>query len=206
MSDTIPQDTPKKQCTACEELLDATTDFFYLHKDRNYLFSVCKTCYAKKSKAKREADIEAARAYKRENAAKHKDHAKEYRQANAEKLDQRRRAYYAEHKDERRAYERAHNKAHPDRRRVIHHNRKARQKAIPGSYTAQDVQDQLKRQKKKCYWCHEKLTKYHVDHIVPVTREGSSNGPDNLVLACPTCNTKRGNKLPHEWSEGGRLL
>ncbi len=210
---TIPENTsgdnPEKRCTGpCKRVLPATTEFFYAaSKTRpGSLFGRCKVCYLEQIKAKREANREAFRARGRESAARRRDHAKEYRKANADKLDQWRRAYYAEHKADRRAYERAYNKAHPDRRRVIHHNRKARQKAIPGSHTAKDIQDQRKRQKDLCYWCHQKLTKYHVDHIVPVTREGSSNDPWNIVLACPVCNTKRGNKLPHEWSEGGRLF
>jgi len=45
-----------------------------------------------------------------------------------------------------------------------------------------------------------------VDHVIPIAREHTSNAPDNLVIACRTCNLKKGNKRPHEWIEGGRLL
>lgn len=85
------------------------------------------------------------------------------------------------------------------------HIRRAHKNAAPGKYTAQDVQAQFQRQKGKCYWCHKKLTTYHVDHIIPLSR-GGSNWPDNIVMACPTCNCSKHNKLPHEWERGGRLF
>lgn len=50
------------------------------------------------------------------------------------------------------------------------------------------------------------MTRYAgVDHVVPLVK-GGSNGPDNLVIACSTCNLRKNDKLPHEWPEGGRLL
>jgi 5-methylcytosine-specific restriction endonuclease McrA len=41
--------------------------------------------------------------------------------------------------------------------------------------------------------------------VVPLSR-GGSNGPENIVIACPTCNLAKKDKMPHEWPEGGRLL
>jgi 5-methylcytosine-specific restriction endonuclease McrA len=90
--------------------------------------------------------------------------------------------------------------------RVYSRNRKMLKKGLEGTYTDQDIQDRFSRQKGKCYWCHAKLTTYDVDHIIPITRPGSSNHPYNLVLACPICNQSRGKKLPHEWSKYPRLF
>lgn len=110
--------------------------------------------------------------------------------------------------DKARAYEREARRRHPEHTR----NRRARRLSAQGSFTEQDVQQQYKRQGGKCYYCKTKFDKkrgragFHADHIVPLTREGSSNFPWNIVLSCPTCNLKKGNKLPHEWPEGNRLL
>ena len=72
-----------------------------------------------------------------------------------------------------------------------------------GKYTAADVAAQYLRQHGSCYWCGVKVGKaYHVDHVFPLSR-GGSNGPDNLVVACPACNCAKGAKLPHEFA--GRL-
>lgn len=43
------------------------------------------------------------------------------------------------------------------------------------------------------------LTKYSftVDHILPVSR-GGKNTWSNTVCACPNCNQRKGNRMPHE--------
>lgn len=83
--------------------------------------------------------------------------------------------------------------------------RRARKLNAEGVGLSFDIETQLKRQKGKCYYCQCKLNKYHVDHVVPLNKNGSEY-PDNKVLACPHCNLSKGDKLPHEWVSGGRLL
>lgn len=86
---------------------------------------------------------------------------------------------------------------------------RARKKNAHGSHTAQEIQEQLIRQKHKCYYCKAKLgskrSSYHADHIIPLS-QGGTNYIDNIVLTCPTCNLSKGSKQLHEWSEGGRLI
>ncbi len=100
--------------------------------------------------------------------------------------------------------------------RVKRHNRRTRARAILGTHTPGQIQEQLKRQKHKCYYCHARLKRtkgkyvYHIDHTFPLSRVVGNDTPANdisyLVLACPTCNMKKGDKFPWEWPEGGRLL
>jgi 5-methylcytosine-specific restriction endonuclease McrA len=125
----------------------------------------------------------------------------EYRITHREKMRELAKAYYRKHPEKASTYLRN----HPEKRRVYQATRRARQISVGGSFTAYDIEKQHRAQKGKCYWCHKQLTRYHVDHIVPLSRNGSNN-PDNLVVACSTCNTSRGKKLPHEWPQGGRLL
>ncbi|HJT55833.1 MAG TPA: HNH endonuclease [Ktedonobacteraceae bacterium] len=103
------------------------------------------------------------------------------------------------------AYHKAEYQKHRERYIVKAHKRRALILNAPGNHTAEDIRQQFKRQKGKCHYCHNKLAKYHIEHVVPVTR-GGSNDMSNIVLACPPCNWRKGNKLPHEWPEGGRLL
>lgn len=98
--------------------------------------------------------------------------------------------------------------------------RRARQRSVKGTYTAQDIQEQLKRQGYRCYYLgcgqakFEKDTqnlygyRFHVDHLIPLSRTDAtpSNDISNIVLACPACNLKKHDKLPHEFYEGGRLF
>ncbi len=47
----------------------------------------------------------------------------------------------------------------------------------------------------KCAYCLTSIEKrYHIDHVIPLTR-GGSNWPMNLALACVRCNTSKGNRL-----------
>lgn len=145
-----------------------------------------------------------------------------YHTANREQLAERRRQQYKEHREHYLAQKKRDHEKHKEqhyasqklyrkteRGRLIHralwHKREARKKAIGGSYTAQQIQDLLKRQKRKCYYCHKRLEKYHVEHVIPLSR-GGSNDISNIVIACPTCNMRKHDRLPHEWPEGGRLL
>lgn len=95
------------------------------------------------------------------------------------------------------------------------HNRDARKKGTKGTYTAEQIQGLLIRQCHRCYYCSAKFEHkngkyiYHIDHTFPLSR-ASGDDPINdisyLVLACPTCNIRKGNKYPWEWIDGGRLL
>jgi 5-methylcytosine-specific restriction endonuclease McrA len=84
------------------------------------------------------------------------------------------------------------------------HRRRAHERAAEGHFTAQDIQNLLKGQRGKCAECKKKLEKYHIDHIIPLTR-GGSNWPHNLQLLCPPCNLSKGNKLPHEFDGSGQM-
>ena len=108
-----------------------------------------------------------------------------------------------EHPDEISSCERAWRKNNPEKKLAVNRNRRARLCGNGGTHTAADVWAQYKRQNGKCYWCREKLDSYHVDHVVPIVL-GGSNGPENLVVACPACNLAKGSKHPMEYA--GRLF
>lgn len=50
-----------------------------------------------------------------------------------------------------------------------------------------------------CYWCGIAVSRKDaiLDHKIPLDK-GGSNGYDNLVLACASCDKKKGNKMPHD--------
>lgn len=93
-----------------------------------------------------------------------------------------------------RAQEAAWRQANPEKVRAKHARRRARELALSGTFTATDIQNQYAVQQGICYYCRAdlKVTNYHVDHKIPVSRGGGSNAPDNLVCACPTCNLRKG--------------
>ncbi len=195
-------------CRKCGCTKPLTEEYFYKDPVRRYgLTETCKTC--------KNAQI---KAYRTEHPEIYKEQWQRQRHLRKDKNV----AYYLTHKEKwvdsgrRRRREKGEQIREQKRRyfqtergklaqRTASRNRKARNKGAEGKFTGQDVQRQLKAQHNKCYWCQDKLAKYHIDHIVPLSR-GGTNCPDNLVVSCPTCNLRKNNKYPHEWIEGGRLL
>ena len=63
-----------------------------------------------------------------------------------------------------------------------------------GSHTYNDIENILIFQKNKCVICKVSIKKkYHVDHVIPLSR-GGSNDKDNIQLLCPSCNMSKGAK------------
>ena len=88
-------------------------------------------------------------------------------------------------------------KEHPLEMRAIVARRRALIAQAEGQYSKQDVERMLVEQDGFCLACRGDLwiLGFHVDHIHPLSK-GGSNGPENLQLLCPTCNRKKGAKLP----------
>lgn len=182
-----------RKCTACDAVKPATTEYFDLRDaKRGTLHSECKPCKAKRWQR---------------DLAKKPGYWCEHYENNIEYHRERVKRYNHEHAEERKQHRREYDRLHPEVYRAYNAKRRSRRKGVGGKYTKDDVIDQHKRQKGKCYYCHVKVgNKYHVDHIVPLTRDGSSNDKWNIVIACSSCNSSKSNKLLHEWHAGGRLL
>lgn len=117
-------------------------------------------------------------------------------------------AYREAHREKLRLAGRVYSASHPEQHKATTRTWRARRKNAGGSHTAADVARQTTAQKGRCFWCRKPLPvgkARHVDHVMPLSR-GGSNGPENIVIACQTCNQRKSWKLPHEWPEGGRLL
>lgn len=174
----------------------------------------------------REAIRENNRRYEQKTRGKRAEYFKEYHKNNPDVGRHARKNYYYRHREAENKVSRLYtlnnpekvrrlrqrwSAAHPEQRKAISHKRRALKRGNGGTYTAQDIRNKLIAQKHTCYYCHNTLKKrgkkylYHVEHVVPISK-GGSNWPDNIVIACPTCNQKKGDKLLHEWLEGGRLL
>lgn len=211
---------PQKLCSACNNLYPATPEYF-TRNGKNRLSSRCKQCKSQIDKVYREAHADERHAYQKvyrqthieERRAYHKaygyTHIEERRvrnQDHADNIYEKQRTYREKHAEKISMRRRAYRLAHIEEERAITRNRHARKKSNGGIHTAADIQKQYANQKGKCYYCQAKVgSTYHVDHVIPLSRNGS-NDPSNLVIACTVCNARKYNKLPHEWPEGGRLL
>jgi 5-methylcytosine-specific restriction endonuclease McrA len=86
---------------------------------------------------------------------------------------------------------------------VFAHRRRARLLAVGGSFTTKEWLDLLSRHP-TCPRCHRRWEDIPLprgrksaasrDHIIPITRTGSSNGIANIQPLCYSCNSKKGNR------------
>jgi DNA repair exonuclease SbcCD ATPase subunit len=88
--------------------------------------------------------------------------------------------------------------------RVYYHNRHARKNGKRISVNIAETLFQL--QSGKCPVCRQPLTKYHLDHKMPLAL-GGSNTDDNIQLLCPPCNLEKSAKHPIDFMQSkGYLL
>lgn len=88
----------------------------------------------------------------------------------------------------------------PEKFKASRAKRRAKKKAANGSYTGKELKTLLKTQQNKCACCSKSLTKFHVDHIMPL-KLGGSNYIWNIQLLTPDCNLSKGALHPDEWLE-----
>ena len=96
----------------------------------------------------------------------------------------------------------------PEKHAMRSRLRRARRRNIEGHHTAEEVAELMIKQKHKCVACFVRLKdKYDVDHIIPLTKPGSTNWISNIQILCVSCNRKKNAKDPIRWAqENGRLL
>jgi len=74
----------------------------------------------------------------------------------------------------------------------------AKKRGAGGHYETDDIHRLFLEQSGVCL-CGKSLNDgYHIDHIIPVSR-GGTTWPSNLQLLCPRCNLSKGSKTMEEW-------
>lgn len=88
-----------------------------------------------------------------------------------------------------------HHDERPDLRKKNLENRRKRLLNAVGSHVKEDVEKIRKRLRDRCFYCGEDASgrKGTVDHMVPLVK-GGTNFPNNLTLACRTCNFDKHSK------------
>lgn len=171
-------------------------------------YSLCKACRAVASAARREKpDVKArekerlAKQYQDNKEELLKRRAIRYRE-NIERYKETYRAWRENNLERHREMCRTWARNNPEAMRAIVARRRAMLLSAEGRYTKHDIQQLKDQQKSICPSCGVDLrvSGFHVDHIHPLSK-GGTNWPDNLQLLCPTCNRKKGSKLPDEHRE-----
>lgn len=153
----------------------------------------CAECAKEDDIKVRDKRLEYFSDYQKKNPEKAKAACAKYNEANREKRREqdRLRKQKPETKAKRAAYERA---------------RRQNKRAGGGDIKKSDIDFLYLSQKGCCASCFQKLSKFHVDHIMPLYLGGNSD-LTNLQILCPDCNLKKGKMHPQEWAlKNGRLF
>lgn len=200
-----------KQCSRCNNSF--SLDNF--RTKGNYFFSYCKSCEREYSKIYREKNKEKIKKSKSEYYFKNIDEIKikqkEYKENNKDillfKKRHKSKIYRENNKDKIIQYRKIYNKRLSCK--VSKKNYKHKRRAIEnaGDITNKQLL-KLENNINKCYWCNNKIidNKYHLDHYIPLSK-GGKHTISNLVVSCPNCNLKKGNKDPYKFAlTKGKLL
>ena len=195
-----------KQCNKCKCTKPAATTFFHRCKAaKDGLQYRCKVCQYTRKIDDEQANPErkkarSARSYQR-HKEKRKAEARQYYEENREAQLAKRREWYVKNRKRMLVLGEAYYQANKERFFEWRDARRARLANAEGRYTRQDVKDLYVEQDGRCAYCNCELNgTYHVDHVIPLVR-GGSNSPDNLALACPTCNLRKNSRTAEEFME-----
>lgn len=178
-----------KQCSKCGEV--KTLQEFYKKTDHGDGHTThCKVCISSSNRAYHATRPETvrvkAKAYRVEHGETARVRSRDWYSQNHHRAVKARRIYYSK------------NRA---KFLLAGQLRRARLAAIPGRHTLSDIEHMRAIQQGRCAYCGRLGQKLHVEHIIPITRLGSSDDPWNLCLACPRCNSSKHNKLLSEWTD-----
>ena len=161
-----------KRCTKCGENKPNTNEYFYFqNKSKGTLRSRCKVCN------------------------NDKDKGKEYYENNKDKILKYKKKYYENNKDKLKKC-RENNK---DKYKEYNHKRRALKVGNGGSYTKSQWLDTLEYFDYKCAYTGECIKhNCHVEHIVPISKGGTSY-IWNLVPSTASANLSKHNRDMEEW-------
>lgn len=170
--------------------------------ERRHLDNRCMECVAEKWKrryAKHSSRyIETAKRHYRANPEIVKDRARRWYHDNIDRAKARRKRYYYEHREELIAAVVRWVKENREQARAARVNKKARDRGIEGNIRAEDIMAQIDHQDGKCFCGVEFVSRFTVDHIVPLSK-GGANVANNIQILCLACNTDKGRKLDADW-------
>jgi 5-methylcytosine-specific restriction endonuclease McrA len=204
-----------KICTKCNKEYPATKEYFRGNLLGKFgLSAECKTCLTSRWKSIPQQQKQKYNENKRnwinsnpDKKEERKKYRKEYDKKNPEIVKKMKKSYYERHKEyiikkvkEYRETHPGYSKIEKEKNAEKHSKRRARKILTGGNFTKYDVRERIDKQNGLCFYCKSTLVNYHVDHYIPLAK-GGDNSPSNIVVACPSCNLKKGDLMPDIFME-----
>jgi 5-methylcytosine-specific restriction endonuclease McrA len=189
-----------KICSKCR-INKNFTDFYRNKSSKDGYQNYCKTCndlvnkkycdsnrekvlqiYQNYHKTHKEQEVENYQEWYKKNKNKKVQYCKEYYQNNIEYMKDKTKRWVKDNYQQKLIYSQ---------------NRRAMLLNAPGKFTKENFDIKYQEQDGKCFYCNEEK-KLTIDHKIPLSR-GGSNWPENIVLACLTCNCSKNDKTFEEF-------
>lgn len=201
-----------KTCIKCNEMLPATTEYFYKHKNaKDGLMGNCKGCkneynknnpnnkeYRKRYYEKnKEKILKQQKKYEEQNKAKIAEMHHEYYIKNKERLNSLNKKNYEKNKERYREYSYKWARNNPEKTRISCHKRRARIRKLTATLTVAQWEQIKKDFNWKCAYCGQELP-LEQEHFIPITNHGEYTH-NNIIPACKSCNSSKCNRDFFEW-------
>ena len=196
-----------KRCTKCGENKPNTNEYFaFSNKSKGILRPSCKVC----DKKYRENNKDKIKEYRENNKDKRKEYHKKYRENNKDKLKEYNKEYnkkyrennkdiIKEYRENNKEYMKEYREHNKDKLKEYRHKRRALKLGNGGSYTKAQWLDTLEYFDYKCAYTGECIKhSCHVEHIVPISKGGTSY-IWNLVPSTASANLSKQNRDMEEW-------
>src|SRR3990167_3027220 len=190
-----------KICKMCEKEL--SEDMFHKwSKSGDKLRPLCKTCMKERDETY-DFDLDGKKLrtslHRKNNIEKYNDASKRYYYNNLERKRSEARARKKKRVEENRQHVNAiqskHLKNHPEIDQLAKQRRRARKAAVVCDLTRQEWLLIKNAYDNCCAYCGKVMERLTQDHIIPLSKLGPHSAK-NIVPACRSCNSKKGNRGP----------
>lgn len=158
-------------CSSCLIPKPATTENFSMVVEYQWLMRKCKKCQCEQARLWARQNWEQKREYNSSEVVK--ERKRRHRTMNLER--------------------------YRELARAGQNRRRALELRAEGTCDSKDIALMYEQQHGLCCYCETQLHQsYHIEHIVPLSR-GGSNSPENIALACASCNSRKASRTLMEF-------
>lgn len=178
-----------KICSTCKNDLDLS--LFNKNKSKKDGFNnQCKSC-----SSKYKYSIEYKRKYYQKDRKTNRKSNNKYYLNNKDKILEDNRKYYNKNKDKIKAKQKEWRNNNKLSILAKNSNRRAK---LKGKISAQEIRELIDKSNGICYYCKCVIGKMHLDHFIPLCKDGEHK-ISNIVVSCDKCNLQKGTKFPEDF-------